>query len=226
MPSSHVKDFLKNFNPGKVIAVRLRRFIKDRRTKRNSTTTHYEGDDTISADIPTHPGSLARDSDINVSFNISSARSSHGDSSARKASDMAQTYLPLVQAVAGACPLVGAPINATIGGLLEIFQVMNRRGQNKEDLDSLASQLHQLQGNLCNAPPTQDHRERSRRENLTSILLETSDKLTELHKRSLASPSLTQDITGCFKKIDRYMAEYLVVSYSLKIVRSHLYSTH
>jgi hypothetical protein len=144
MPSSHVKDFLKNFNPGKVIAVRLRRFIKDRRTKRNSTTTHYEGDDTISADIPSeflvpspilrsnssilaHPGSLARDSDINVSFNISSARSSHGDSSARKASDMAQTYLPLVQAVAGACPLVGAPINATIGGLLEIFQVMNVR---------------------------------------------------------------------------------------------------
>lgn len=58
------------------------------------------------------------------------------------------------------------------------------------------------------------------------MLLDTSATLTELRKRSLAYPSVTQDIAGCFTKIDRYMAEYLVVFYSLKIVRIYSCSTY
>jgi hypothetical protein len=74
-----------------------------------------------------HPGSLARDPGLEVSFNISSATSSPGDSSARKASDMAQTFLPVVQGVAGVIPLVGRPMQAAISGLLSILQVIDVR---------------------------------------------------------------------------------------------------
>ncbi|KAG1867242.1 hypothetical protein DFJ58DRAFT_698511 [Suillus subalutaceus] len=200
-----IKNFFKNFHLGEVFAVRSRRPAKNERTQCSSTTIHHEfRDNFIPVDIPMHPGSLA----------ISSSTSFRGDSSTRlgRASDMVQTFLPFVQAIAGPIPLVGAPIKATIGGLLEIFKAMDRRGQNKVDLDSLASRLDRLRLDLCNAPRARDHRERCRRENLTSMLLEISATLTELRKHALAYPSVTQDIAGCFTKIDRYMAEYLLSS--------------
>ncbi|KAG1800729.1 uncharacterized protein BJ212DRAFT_1400088, partial [Suillus subaureus] len=80
---------------------------------------------------------------------------------------MAQLALPLVQAVTGAIPLVGAPMQAAIGGLLTGLQAIDVRA------------------------------------------------LTTLRERCLASTSVTQAIAGCFVKIDRYLAEYLVVFYSL-----------
>ncbi|KAG2346939.1 hypothetical protein BDR05DRAFT_959163 [Suillus weaverae] len=224
MPSSRVKDFIKgfvkDFDLSKVFAVRSRRPTKNGRTQHSSTTTLHEGDDSISPDILNdfrfvshlHANSSPRELDPEVSTYASSTRCTWGESSARKASDMAQTFLPFVQAVAGPIPLVGAPIKATIGGLLEIFKAMDRRGQNKVDLDSLASRLDRLRHDLCNAPRARDHRERSRRKILISMLLETSATLTELRKRSLAYPSVTQDIAGCFTNIDRYMAEYLLSS--------------
>jgi hypothetical protein len=65
------------------------------------------------------------DPDVQVPINISSATSSRVDSSAHKASDMAQTFLPVVQVVAGAIPLAGPPIQATISGLLSILQAID-----------------------------------------------------------------------------------------------------
>jgi hypothetical protein len=141
MPSQPLNDFFKDLS--KVLAVRLKRPTKNRRTQCSSTITHHYS---IPEDIrapsefpvlsPTlhlnssplvHPGSLARDPGLEVSFNISSATSYLGDSSARKASDMAQTFLPLVQGVAGAIPLAGPPIQAAISGLLSILQVIDVR---------------------------------------------------------------------------------------------------
>ncbi|KAG1728311.1 hypothetical protein EDB19DRAFT_1747213 [Suillus lakei] len=219
-----IKGFFKHLGMGKVFAIRSKHPAKDGCTQRSSTAIHHEGDDSIPAEIPSdfpfisltfRSNSSPRESGPEVSTNtISPAQSSWGESSARKASDMAQTFLPFVQAVAGSIPLVGAPMKATIGGLLEIFKAMDRRGQNKVDLDSLTSRLDRLHDDLCNAPRAQDHLERSRRKKLISMLLDTSATLTELRKRCLVYPSVTQDITGCFTKIDRYMAEYLVVFYS------------
>jgi len=161
MPSQPLNDFLKDLS--KVFAVRLKRPTKNRRTQCSSTITHHYS---IPEDIraPMHPGSLARDPGLEVSFNISSATSSPGDSSARKASDMAQTFLPLVQGVAGVIPLVGRPMQAAISGLLSILQVIDRRSQNKADLNRLASRLHRLSYHLCNAPNAQDPYEQYRRD--------------------------------------------------------------
>jgi hypothetical protein len=144
MPSQPLNDFFKDLS--KVFAVRrLKLPVKNRRTQ-YSIITHHNGDYSIAEDIrapsefpipsPTlylnssplvHPSSLARDPGLEVSFNISSATSSPGDSSARKASDMAQTFLPLVQGVAGAIPLAGPPMQAAISGLLSILQVIDVR---------------------------------------------------------------------------------------------------
>ncbi|KAG1811849.1 uncharacterized protein BJ212DRAFT_496945 [Suillus subaureus] len=77
---------------------------------------------------------------------------------------------------------------------------------------SLALRLDRLRLDLYYAPRARDHRERSRREILIGMLLDTSATLTELRKRSLAYPSVTQDIAGCFTKIDRYLADYLLSS--------------
>ncbi|KAG1736547.1 hypothetical protein EDB19DRAFT_1910207 [Suillus lakei] len=212
-PLKHlIKGFFKHLGLPRGFAVRSKRPAKNGRTQRSSTATHDECDDSIPAGIPMHPGYLTRYTSPEPSTNVSSAISSWGESSARKASDMAQTFLPFVLAVAGPIPLAGAPVKAAIGGLLEIFQAMDRHGQNKVDLDSLALRLDRLRHDLCNAPRARDNCERLRRERLISMLLDTSAKLTVLRERCPAYPSVTQDIAACFTNIDRHMADYLVWS--------------
>ncbi|KAG1811864.1 uncharacterized protein BJ212DRAFT_497630 [Suillus subaureus] len=201
MPSSQVKDFIKNFNLDKVFAVRLSRRCpaKNGRTQHSSTTTHHD----------VHLDSLSRDPGHEISINISAATSSRGDSSARKASDMAQTFLPLVQSVAGAIPLAGPPMQAAISGLLSILQVVDRRSQNKADIDRLALRLHRLSSHMCNAPTAQDPYEQYRRDSIIGILQETSAQLTRLQKRRLEYASITQAIAGCSTEINNYLLESL-----------------
>jgi hypothetical protein len=43
----------------------------------------------------------------------------------RQGSDIAQVYLPVVRAIAGAIPIAGAPVQAAIGGLLAILQIID-----------------------------------------------------------------------------------------------------
>ncbi|KAG1871428.1 hypothetical protein F4604DRAFT_1904286 [Suillus subluteus] len=147
--------------------------------------------------VPVHPSSLARNPGLEVTINISSATSSRGDSSARNASDMVQTFLPLVQGVAGAIPFAGPPMQAA------------RRSQNKADLDRLTLRLHRLSSHLCNAPTAQDPYEKYRRDSIIGILQETSAQLARLQKRRLEYASVTQAIAGCSTEIDRYLLESL-----------------
>jgi hypothetical protein len=116
---------------GKVIVFRLKRPKQKEHTQHNSTTTNHEGINSIPANvsnpvpalIPSSISSLVphvsaiRESGLEASINPS-ARYSGGVSLAHEASDMAQVALPLVQAVAGSIPLVGAPMQAAISGLL------------------------------------------------------------------------------------------------------------
>ncbi|KAG2113924.1 uncharacterized protein F5147DRAFT_770570 [Suillus discolor] len=215
MLSLSVKASIKDFDLGKVFAVRSKRPTKNRRTQ-CSSTTHHEGHDSISADIPMHSGSLARDPGLQlVSINISSATASHGDSFSRAASDGVQTFLPVVQVIASAIPIAGPPMQAAIGGLLSILQIIDRRSQNKADLNRLRERLQRLGSHLCNAPTAQNPSEQERRNSIIRILQETSVQLTKLQKRRPEHASVTQAIAGCSIEIDRYLLESLVVSYSL-----------
>ncbi|KIK37722.1 hypothetical protein CY34DRAFT_63591, partial [Suillus luteus UH-Slu-Lm8-n1] len=125
-----------------------------------------------------------------------------------------QVALPLVQAVAGSIPLVGAPMQAAISGILTGLQAIDRRSQNKSDLDALTSRLNRLCRNLCNAPPARDPAEQLQRDSFVRMLQDTSARVAMLHERCLASTAVTQAIAGCFMDIDRYLADYLVVFYS------------
>jgi hypothetical protein len=144
MPFLRVKGSVKDFDLGKVFAVRLSRLTKNGRTQRSSTTIHYEGGHSVPADIPgefsipplalhlnsslpVQPGSLAMDPGLQVSTNVSSATSSRVDSSARTASDTAQTFLPVVRAAAAAIPVAGPPLQAAIGVLLSTLQAIDVR---------------------------------------------------------------------------------------------------
>ncbi|KAG2351562.1 hypothetical protein BDR07DRAFT_1583796 [Suillus spraguei] len=129
---------------------------------------------------------------------------------AKNASDMTQTFLPLVQGVAGAIPIAGPPMQAAIGGLLSILQLIDRRSQNKADLDHLALQLHRLSSHLCNAPTAQDSLEQYRRDSIIGILQETSTQLTRLQKRRPEYASITQAIATCSSEIDHYLLDSLV----------------
>ncbi|KAG2127125.1 hypothetical protein DEU56DRAFT_821298 [Suillus clintonianus] len=214
-----VKDFVKDF--GKVFAIRLRRSTKNGHTQCSSTTTDHEGDVSIlghtSSLSPTlssnssqvHAVSANEEPGLEASTNASSPRSSRGVALARKASDMAQLALPLVQAVASAIPLVGAPMQAAIGGLVTGLQAIDRHNQNKADLDGLTLRLDRLSRELCNASPALDPVEQSRRDSFVRMLEDTSARVTALHERCLASTPVTQAIAGCFIEIDRYLADYL-----------------
>ncbi|KAG1758302.1 hypothetical protein EDD22DRAFT_972243 [Suillus occidentalis] len=192
---------------GKVTAFRLKRPKQKERTQHNSTTTNHE--------VP-HVSAI-RESGLEASINPS-ARYSRGVSLAREASDMAQVALPFVQGVAGSIPLVGAPMQAAISGLLTGLQAIDRRSQNKSDLDALTSRLNRLCLNLCNAPPARDPAEQYRRDSFVRMLQGTSARVATLHERRLASTPVTQAIAGCFMDIDRYLADYL---WSFQIQSQH-----
>lgn len=212
MPFLRVKGSVKDFDLGKVFAVRLSRLTKNGRTQRSSTTTHYEGDHSVPADIPVQSSSVATDLGLQVSTNVSSATSSRVDSSARTASDTAQTFLPVVRAAAAAIPVAGPPLQAAIGVLLSILQTIDTRNQNKEDLDHLALRLHRLTSHIWNAPNTQDSFEQYRRDSIIRMLQDTSAQVTQLRDRSLAYASVAQAIVGCSSEIDRYLADYSLLS--------------
>ncbi|KAG1736577.1 hypothetical protein EDB19DRAFT_1031768 [Suillus lakei] len=211
---------------GKVIAIRFKRFTKKGRTQHNSTTTGGGDSSYIPADIsdpiPTpilssisslaHPVSATSEPGLEAAANVSSATSSEGVSLVRKAYDMAQVALPLVQAVASAIPLVGAPMQAAINGLMIGLEAIDRRSQNKSDLDSLTLRLDRLSLNLDNAPPACDPVEQLRRDDFVRMLRDTSARVTTLNERFFASTSVTQAIAGCFTEIDRYLADYLLSS--------------
>jgi hypothetical protein len=50
------------------------------------------------------------------------------------------------------------------------------------------------------------------------MLQDTSAQVTQLRDRRLAYASVAQAIVGCSSEIDRYLADYSVVFYFLKIV--------
>ncbi|KAG1758306.1 hypothetical protein EDD22DRAFT_972246 [Suillus occidentalis] len=217
---------------GKVVAFRLKHPKQKGRTQHNSSTTNHEGvssipaniSNPVSALIPSSisslvpPVSAIRQSGLETSIDPSSARSFGGVSLAREASDMAQVALPFVQAITGAIPLVGAPMQAAISGLLTGLQAIDRRSQNKSDLDALTSRLNRLCLNLCNAPPARDPAEQYRRDSFVRMLQGTSARVATLHERCLASTPVTQAIAGCFMDIDRYLADYL---WSIQIQSQH-----
>ncbi|KAG1733139.1 hypothetical protein EDB19DRAFT_1911720 [Suillus lakei] len=209
MPSSPLlKGFFKHLDLSKVSAVRSKHRAKNARTQRNLTTTRHDDEHFIPADILMHPGSLARDTGLEVSINASSIGSFGRVSLARDVSDMAQVALPLVQAVAAAIPFAGPPMQAAISGLLTTLQAIDRRSQNKADLDRLSSRLHRLSSHMCNAPTAQDPSEQYRRDSMIRMLRDTSAQVIQLYERGLAYTSVTQAIIGCSSEIDRYLADY------------------
>ncbi|KAG1794471.1 hypothetical protein EV424DRAFT_1547973 [Suillus variegatus] len=212
-----IKGFFNDPDLGKVFAIRSKHPTKNRRAQ-YSSTTHHEGHDSISADIPMHLGSLAGD----LGLAVSSATASHGKPFTRTSFNMTQTFLPGVQAAAGAIPVTGPPIHAAIGELLAILQTVDRRCQNKADLERLRTQLCRLSLYLYNALPLQDPFEQDRRDAILKILLDIHAKATRLYNRGLACTSVTQDIIGCSSEIDDYLADFSVVFYSLKIWSSRM----
>ncbi|KAG2343477.1 hypothetical protein BDR05DRAFT_1059668 [Suillus weaverae] len=184
----------------KLIPIRLKR---PRRTQHNSTTADHE----------VHPVSASSNPGLEEPpTGFPSTVYPWGASPAREAYDIAQVALPSVQAFMGLIPLVGAPMNAAIGGLLQILLVINRRDQNKAALDDLTLRLYRLCCHLCNASPALDPREHSRRDFLARKLQDTSARLRKLQKRRLVYTSVTQAITGCSTEIDRYLMEFLLSS--------------
>ncbi|KAG2117552.1 hypothetical protein BD769DRAFT_1672593 [Suillus cothurnatus] len=229
----HFKFTLSLEGFAKVIPILSKRSKNQGCTQHNSTTADHEGDTSIPTDLsnlvpapipssnssPVHPVSASGESRLEASINLSSTRYSGGVSLAREASDMAQVALPFVQAISGAIPLVGAPMQAAIGGLLTGLQTIDRHRQNKAGLDSLILRLNRLSLDLCNAPPAWDPVEQYRRDSFVRMLQDTSARVTALREHCLASTSVTQAIAGCFAEIDRYLADYLVWSSQIQSQR-------
>ncbi|OJA12103.1 hypothetical protein AZE42_03431 [Rhizopogon vesiculosus] len=184
------------FSFGKVIAVRLKRFTKNRH------------DDSIPAGISGAFPSPALASDSSPAHAISARRESGLQVSTSGASDAVQLSLSVLQAMAGPIPLAGGPIQAAINGLLAALQAINRHNQNKAAIASLKMRLYRLCQHLCNAPTARDHLEQLRRDALISVLEATSEQLTRLSKRFLVYQSVTQVITGCSSDLDQYLQEY------------------
>ncbi|KAG0695536.1 hypothetical protein DFH29DRAFT_1072453, partial [Suillus ampliporus] len=99
----------------------------------------------------------------------------------RNVSDVIQLSLPVAQAVAGAIPLAGPPIQAAIGGLLAILQAIDwsSQMQNHNDMHEVSAILQRQQ---------EDHQK----------LLMTM----ELMIRGPTATQLTATVAGCVTLID------------------------
>ncbi|KAN0094807.1 hypothetical protein V8E55_003094 [Tylopilus felleus] len=130
----------------------------------------------------------------------------------RNASDAAQTFLPPVQAVAGAVPCVGGIIKGVIGGLIGTLQLVDSYAKNKDDLQALGHRLHMLRQRIDNSPVARTQAEETMRWELLSVLETAKTKLEETGRRIHGSPSVTRDIGGCISTVNSYLLDYMVWS--------------
>ncbi|KIK18663.1 hypothetical protein PISMIDRAFT_683994 [Pisolithus microcarpus 441] len=132
--------------------------------------------------------------------------------SSRNVSDAVQITLPVVQAAVEAIPVAGAPLKAAISGLLAVLQVIDRRIQNREDLDCLTRRLYNLSCHIANAPATRTPFGEASRRTLIKVLEDTTIRLSNIRSRTRGSTRLTQDLAGCSSKINDYLLEFTALS--------------
>ncbi|KAI6099411.1 hypothetical protein EV401DRAFT_2034622 [Pisolithus croceorrhizus] len=110
-----------------------------------------------------------------------------------------------------AIPGIGAPLAAAIDGLVVVVQVIDRQIQNREALDSLTRRLYTLCCHIANAPAAQTPFEDAIRRALIKVLEDTTQELWKMRRRIPGSTRLTQDIAGCFSKINDALVEFTVM---------------
>ncbi|KAI6115451.1 hypothetical protein EV401DRAFT_73898 [Pisolithus croceorrhizus] len=152
---------------GAIIPVRIRIPWKDKSSRTPHDYSVAVGLYDVSARIlASNSFQIAPALDQQLSAVVPSSKTSHFLSS-RNVSDAIQITLPVVQAAAAAIPVVGAPLKAAISGLLAVLQVIDRRIQNREDLDCLTRRLYNLSCHMANAPATRTPLEEASRRTLT-----------------------------------------------------------
>ncbi|KAI6137154.1 hypothetical protein F5141DRAFT_1079070, partial [Pisolithus sp. B1] len=129
----------------------------------------------------------------------------------RNISDVTQIALPVVQAAVAAIPVVGAPLASAIGALLAVIRAMDASIQNHEALGSLTHRLYTLSCHIANAPAARTQSEEAIRRALIKVLEDTTDELRKMRTRLSGSVRLTQDIAGCFSKINDSLFEFMVL---------------
>jgi hypothetical protein len=100
--------------------VRVRHSTEDDQRQSNPTVTLHESH--IPSGITSASTLLLPLSNLSLGPEVSTTESYY-----RRASDMAQVYLPVVREIAGAIPIAGAPLRVAIGGLLAIVQTIDVR---------------------------------------------------------------------------------------------------
>jgi hypothetical protein len=110
-----------------VIVLRVRRSTKNGGTQSNSTVNHHEGDGSIPPGITSAFPLLIPVLNLLLANAVSASTETSSEATTtepywRRASDMAQLILPVVQETARAIPVAGAPMTAAIGGLLLVLQ--------------------------------------------------------------------------------------------------------
>ncbi|KAI6105153.1 hypothetical protein EDD16DRAFT_1633881 [Pisolithus croceorrhizus] len=130
----------------------------------------------------------------------------------RNISDVTQITLPVVRAAIAAIPGIGAPLAAAIDGLVVVVQVIDRQIQNREALDSLTRRLYTLCCHIANAPAARTPFEDVIRRDLIKVLEDTTQELWKMRRRIPGSARLTQDIAGCFSKINDALVAFTAFS--------------
>ncbi|KAI6096229.1 hypothetical protein EV401DRAFT_1142320 [Pisolithus croceorrhizus] len=132
--------------------------------------------------------------------------------SIRNISDATQITLPVVQAAVAAIPAIGAPLASAIGALLAVIRAMDASIQNHEALGGLTHRLYTLCCHIANAPTARTQSEEAIRRALIKVLEDTTDELRKMRTRLSGSARLTQDIAGCFSRINDSLFEFMALS--------------
>ncbi|KAF8064929.1 hypothetical protein FPV67DRAFT_1500779 [Lyophyllum atratum] len=135
------------------------------------------------------------------------------DSFAHKARDYAISGLTVIQPIADAVPVVGSPIKAAVGTLLEVLKAIDRMSQNNDDIEALKEKLYRLDGRISAMPAARSSSIAKLRDELTRYLTETSKRLKAACSYStLRYSTIAQDVNRCSTDIDHFLIEYSTLS--------------
>ncbi|KAJ3506367.1 hypothetical protein NLJ89_g6905 [Agrocybe chaxingu] len=182
----------------KVIAVRRNREPRDESAHSPPRETNAGEGPTLPDAVRPHDGDPAIRSD---------------DSRGRQVLEGVMIGLAVVAPIAEAIPVVGTPLKAAVGGLLEILKAADQIIQNREEVRDLEERLRWLQDHLVKVPDAACDDIRERRADLTRKLDQTLKVLKELgQKHVFRFSKIAQKISQSSKDIDHYLARYSALS--------------
>ncbi|PPQ88857.1 hypothetical protein CVT25_009583 [Psilocybe cyanescens] len=134
------------------------------------------------------------------------------NSATQKFIDYARQFFNLSSPMAGAIPVAGTPLKASIDALLVVLNGLNIKNKNRRTVDYVIQRLYCLEANIS-ATPAVSAAVQDRNEELVRKLNMISDQLKGMNVRNIfGSKDVQSAILDCIRDIDALERDYALLA--------------